>query len=76
MNPNRYTIFQSKDKKTGGIVYAFKDEKVTAEEIAKDGKCFGTPLYFMQNTFLIIENADDAITVCSLLNHIENKASK
>jgi len=76
MNPNRYTIFPSKDKTTGGLKYAFKDEKIHAEEIAKDGKSFGTPLYCINSTFLIIENAADAITVCSLLNHIENKSTK
>ena len=76
MNPKRYSIFPSKDKTTGLLKYAFKDEKIQAEEIAKDGKCFGTPMYCIGSTFLIIENAADAITVCSLLNHIENKSSK
>lgn len=76
MNVPRYTIFLSKDTKTGTVRYAFKDEKTTAEEFAKDGKCLGTPLYGLGNGFLIIENAADAITVCALLNQIEKNTSK
>ena len=76
MNSPRYTIFLSKDNKTGTIRYGFKDEKTTAEEYAKDGKCFGTPLYGLGNGFLIIENAADAITVCALLNQIEKNTTK
>lgn len=76
MNAPRYTIFLSKDNKTGTVRYAFKVEKTTAEEIAKDGKCFGTRLYCLGDGFLIIENAADAITVCALLNQIEKNTSK
>jgi hypothetical protein len=69
----RYTIFPSKDNKTGLLRYAFKDEKARVE----DGKSFGVHLYSYDNgLFLIIENAADAITVCALLNHIETTSTK
>ena len=72
MKAYRWTIFPSKNASTGTIRYLFKDEKTTAEDFAKDGKCLGTPMYFIGKGFLTIENAADAITVCSLLNEIEN----
>ena len=75
MKAYRWTIFPSKDSKTGTLRYLFKDEKTTAEEFAKDGKCFGTPMYFVGKGFLTIENAADAITVCSLLNELEKNNS-
>ena len=72
----RYTIFPSKDNKTGVLRYAFKDEKPMSEEV-RDGISYGTRLYcFTNGSFLIIENAADAITVCSLLNQIENNSTK
>lgn len=72
----RYTIFPSKDNKTGVLRYAFKDEKAQADN-GKAGVCYGTSLYSYNNgLFLIIENAADAITVCALLNHIETNSTK
>jgi hypothetical protein len=71
----RFSIFPSKDNKTGVLRYAFKDETPRVE----DGKSFsfGVNLYSYDNgLFLIIENAADAITVCALLNHIENTSTK
>jgi hypothetical protein len=71
----RYSIFPSKDNKTGVLRYGFKVEKAN-EDKPKDALVHGTALYCIGNTFLIIENAADAITVCSLLNHIETTSTK
>jgi hypothetical protein len=72
----RYTIFPSKDNKTGVLRYAFKDEKADANKPSNDRMSFGTSLYSYDNgLFLIIENAADAITVCALLNHIEKNTA-
>ena len=73
----RYTIFPSKDNKTGLLRYAFKDEKADADKPSSDRLSFGTSLYSYNNgLILIIENAADAITVCALLNHIETNSTK
>jgi hypothetical protein len=72
----RYTIFPSRDNKTGVLRYAFKDEKADADKASNDRLTFGTSLYSYDNgLFLIIENAADAITVCALLNHIEKNTA-
>jgi hypothetical protein len=70
----RYTIFPSKDNKTGVLRYGFKDEKANADK-PKDALVHGTALYCIGHTFLLIENAADAITVCALLNHIEKNTA-
>jgi hypothetical protein len=70
----RYTIFQSRDNKTGVLRYGFKDEKANADK-PKDALVHGTALYCIGHTFLLIENAADAITVCALLNHIEKNTA-
>ncbi len=67
----RYTIFPSRDNKTGVLRYAFKDEQVS-EHNPEDGIVYGTALYCFGKGWLFIDNAADAITVCALLNHIEN----
>jgi hypothetical protein len=70
MTYKRYSIFLSKDNKTGQVSYAFEDAQAEAE-------MHGTRLYcFPNGCFLTIENAADAITVCSLLNQIEKTSSK
>jgi len=67
----RYSIFPCKDSKTQVVRYGFKDEQADADK-PKDGLVYGTPLYYFGKGWLFIDNAADAITVCALLNHIEN----
>ena len=68
----RYTIFPSKDKETGVLRYFFKHENPDADKTKNGGICYGIQCYCMPNgSFLTIENAADAITVCALLNHLE-----
>jgi hypothetical protein len=68
----RYTIFPSKDNKTGVLRYFFKHENPDADKTKNGGICYGIQCYCMPNgSFLTIENAADAITVCALLNHLE-----
>jgi hypothetical protein len=71
----RYTIFPSKDNKTGVLRYLFKADKAD-EDKPNDAITYGTAVYCIGNNFLIIENAADAITVCALLNHIETTSTK
>jgi hypothetical protein len=73
MSNTRYSIYPCRDKKTDVIRYAFRDEKPQLE----NEQHIGVHLYTFDNGIsLIIENAADAITVCSLLNRIKSTSTK